>query len=119
LTKPKQKRKPRQVRSLRDLSGGINYASNVLAEEGRARLARIERLIEIVKAYLGTAARVTDAQAVTDLLADLRHYCDCKGLEFSSLDEAAIERYDDENTDQRDWPSPFRELKQAAYRQGS
>jgi hypothetical protein len=118
MTKTKQKCKARQINSLRDLSGGINYASNVLAEEGLARLSRIERLIQIVKAYLGTPARVTDAQAVTDLLADLRHYCDCKGLEFSSLDEAAIEQYDDENTDQGDWPSPFGELKEAARRLG-
>lgn len=119
MTKTKQKRKPRQVNSLRDLSGRINYSSNVLAEEGRARLGRIERLIRIVKVYLGSATRVTDGQAVTDLLADLRHYCDCKGLEFSSLDEAAVEQYDDENTDQAEWPSPFRELKEATHRQAS
>jgi hypothetical protein len=114
MTKTKQKRKQSQVNSLRDLSGGINYAANVLAEEGRARLSRVERLIRIVKAYLGSVERVTDAQAITDLLADLRHYCDCKGLEFSDLDEAAIEEYEDENTDHVEWPSPFRELKEAA-----
>jgi len=115
----KQVRNRRQTKLVPTARGGIIYASDVLAEEGRARINRIERLIRIVKNYLGSVACVSDEQAITDILADLRHYCDCKGLTFRKLERAAVALYEDENTDQSEWPSPFRDLKSAAYRHGS
>jgi hypothetical protein len=111
MPKKKQIRDRPLLRQVPKACGGINYASNVLAEEGRARINRMERVIRIVKTYLGSAAHVTDSQAITDLLADLRHICDYKGLAFQELERAAEELYEDENTDHGEWPSPFRDLK--------
>jgi hypothetical protein len=111
MSKRTQMRNRPQPKPVPKVRGRINYASNVLADEGRARIARVERVIHTVKAYLGSAAHVTDSQAITDLLADLRHICDYKGLAFRKLDRAAVALYDDENTDQGEWPSPFRDLK--------
>ena len=36
----------------------------------------------------------TDEDAVADLLADLRHYCDANGLDYATLDERGGMHYE-------------------------
>jgi hypothetical protein len=113
MTKRKQVSKRTRIKPARTPHVGIIYASDELADEGRARLDRMARIMRIVKTSLGSVARVTDGEAITDLLADLRHYCDCKDLAFSALNQKAIESYEDEVTGRDEWRSPFRDLKVA------
>jgi hypothetical protein len=115
MHKRKQMGNRRRPKLVTKAHGGIIYASEVLAEERRARINHIERVILIVKTSLGSVAHVSDDQAITDLLADLRHYCDYKGLTFRKLDADADALFEDDNAGQCEWPSPFRDLKDGAY----
>jgi hypothetical protein len=72
---------------------GLIPASDHIADERRVRTACIARIIRSVKSSLGSVARVSDDLAITDILADLRHYCDHRGLAFDRLDGAAHTQY--------------------------
>lgn len=37
-----------------------------------------------------------DAEAITDLLANIRHLCDLRGLDFAKLDRVAYSHYVEE-----------------------
>lgn len=64
---------------------GIIFESDNRADEEFLRMDRTSRIIHRFKTNLGAPTRVSDDRAITDILADLRHYCDCKGLEFVKL----------------------------------
>ena len=75
---------------------GIIPASDHLAEEARLRVARTERIGRTVEAYAKLGECRSEHLAITYILADLRHFCDSKGLSFNELDKSAIDVYDDE-----------------------
>ncbi len=68
---------------------GLIPASENIENELLARTARIGH---IVKVY-AKLVHGTDDLAITDVLTDLRHYCDRKGLAFRELDTAANEHH--------------------------
>jgi hypothetical protein len=70
-------------------TGTINFACHALDKEKRVRTNRTARILRSVKTNLGSVARVSDENAITDILADLRLYCDSKGLAFRKLSTAA------------------------------
>jgi hypothetical protein len=78
---------------LREARAGLIPASDDIADEKQARTNRTARIILTAKSYLGSVARVSDELAIRDILADLRHYCDCTGLVFEKLDRAAYALY--------------------------
>ena len=41
-------------------------------------------------------SRTSENRAITEILADLRHYCDLKGYAYDELDTAATELYESE-----------------------
>lgn len=68
---------------------GLIPASDDIENELDARTARVGRTL---RAYAKeTGGR--DDLAITDILHDLRHYCDTKALTFAELDAAAHEYY--------------------------
>jgi hypothetical protein len=93
----------RRIDLVREARAGLIPESDNLAEERLARMNLTERVIRSVKPYLGSLGRVSDDQAITDILASLRHYCDCKGLAFRKLDNAASALYVEEKADEAAW----------------
>lgn len=65
-------------------------------QTNRARSSRIAALLWDVR-------ETTDSpsEAVTGLLADLRHYCDAHALDFAQLDRVAYRHYTAEKGEQR------------------
>lgn len=59
------------------------------------------RNLGLIRSLLDTAyGRTTDDQeAVTNLLADVRHYCDAADLSFAECDREARQHYDDERAE--------------------
>jgi hypothetical protein len=68
-----------------------NIRSELLAATSRIALA--------IRAYSKSAKPGRDDQAITDILVDLRHFCDSKGLVFDDLNAAAVEHYWDQKAD--------------------
>lgn len=89
----------RRVYLARESRSGVIFASEDIAEEKRARLSNIAHVIRTAKTYLGSVARVPDDHAITNILADLRHYCDSKGLVFGKLTSAAHALYLEQKAD--------------------
>jgi hypothetical protein len=64
----------------------------------------MDRLHPVVMTYAklaGTNLRDRYDIAITDLLTDLRHYCDLKGLPFEELNIAASDAYAENEIDFR------------------
>jgi hypothetical protein len=68
---------------------GVIPASDHIQHELNLRTARIGRA---AKTYAHRERGQHDL-AVTEILQDLRHYCDIQGLAFQELDRVADERY--------------------------
>jgi len=68
---------------------GLIPASDDIEDELNARTAHIARAL---RAY-AKLTRGRDDLAITDILHDLRHYCDSKALAFDELATAAYEYY--------------------------
>jgi len=64
-------------------------------------MRRTTRIDRVVKAYARPSTRDSDILAISDILADLRHYCDSKGHVFDELDAAACENYYEEASQSR------------------
>jgi hypothetical protein len=75
---------------------GIIFASDHVAAELLAATSRIARALE---PYVKSAKLVPDDRPIREILIDLRHYCDSKGLVFDELNAAAEEEYWDEKAD--------------------
>lgn len=69
---------------------GLIPASDDMADELRAATARIGRT---VTAYAKSMKAGSDDLAIIDILVDLWHYCDSRGLAFREIDAAASEHY--------------------------
>jgi hypothetical protein len=93
MSNRKQTSKVRLSGLVREARAGLIPASDDLARERRLRANRTMRIIRTVKTYSGSVARVSDGLAITNIIADLRHYCDCRGLAFKKLDRAAYTLY--------------------------
>jgi len=62
----------------------------------QGRVAEVEQIASTPfgEQYVGAGGRIEDAQAfVTDLLANLRHFCDSRELDFGALDKTAHQHY--------------------------
>ncbi|HXM99334.1 MAG TPA: hypothetical protein VN982_12745 [Candidatus Dormibacteraeota bacterium] len=75
---------------------GLIPESDFIVEEVRVREARTSRIGRVIKAHARVLAQGSEALAIADILADLRHYCDGKGLSFDELDATACENYQEE-----------------------
>jgi hypothetical protein len=80
---------------------GLIPESDWIAAEVRARVDRTARISRVVKSHARLLTGGSDALAISEILADLRHYCDSKGLAFEELDAAACENYEDEASQSR------------------
>jgi len=86
---PKSKMNPRHSPSVIEARTGLIPASDDIEDELDARTARVSRTL---RAYAkGTNGR--DDLAITNILEDIRHYCDSKTLSFDELDKAAYNNY--------------------------
>ncbi|MGI9072367.1 MAG: hypothetical protein ACR2JB_13875 [Bryobacteraceae bacterium] len=95
----KQLRNARSAALVIEARAGLIPASDHIADEIHARKDRTARIDRTVKAYAKLPACGSDYRAITDILADLRHYCDTVGLNFRELDAAAYQQYEDEAAD--------------------
>jgi hypothetical protein len=75
---------------------GLIPESDWIAEEVRSRMERTASTGRFVSSHARLSSRGSDALAIKEILADLRHYCDSKGLGFQDLDAEACEDYQDE-----------------------
>lgn len=93
MPKNQQRENIRRAALVAEARAGLTPASDHIEAERHARLDRISR---VVKAYAKSVASKPgnwDGLAITDVLTDLRHYCDSNGLLFDKLDSAAYEYY--------------------------
>jgi hypothetical protein len=97
MPKGRQPNTPCRLYSEFQARAGLIPASDDIADERRARMNQTARIIRTVKASSGTVSRVSDDRAITDILTDLRHYCDSMELEFGKLDGAAYAQYLEES----------------------
>ena len=89
---------------VREARAGLIPESDSIAEEVRFRTRHTARIICTAKNELGSAAAVSDEHAITNILADIRHYCDCKCLAFSKLHAAAYTLYMEDKAYENTWP---------------
>lgn len=93
-----------RVQHVREARAGLITEFDDIADEIRVRTNRMARVIRTVKRSLGSVAKVSEEEAITDILADLRHYCDVSGMSFRKLHTAARARYVDDKTYESAWP---------------
>lgn len=116
-TNKRRKNKPPRVNLVVKARAGLIPASDDMADEIRARTNLTARIIRTVKPSLGSATCVSDDLAITNILSDLRHYCDCRGLAFKKLNKAACALYSEEKAYEAAWPTPAGYLESVTYRQ--
>jgi len=100
MSRRKQVSNTRRSDLVRTARAGLIPASDNLANEIRVRTNQTARIIRTAKTYLGSVPRVSDEHAIVSLLADLRHYCDCKGLTFQKLNRVAYATYLEDKADE-------------------
>ena len=96
--------------------GGLISASDDVINEILVRTNRTARIIRNVKPCLGSVKRVSDDLAIANILADLRHYCDCTGLVFGKLQKDANALYLEEKASEAACPAPSVYLDEVRYR---
>ncbi|HVB54852.1 MAG TPA: hypothetical protein VNE63_00260 [Candidatus Acidoferrales bacterium] len=96
----KQMSNARRAALVRQARAGLIPASDDMANEKRARMNRTARVARTVKAYERLHICGSKDLAITHILADLRHYCDCKGLAFHRFQTAAYALYSEEKADE-------------------
>ncbi len=79
---------------------GLIPASDCKSDEEQARVDCAASVIRVVKPRLGSVSRVSDEQAITNILADLRHYCDSKGLPFRKFKATSNALYLEDKRDE-------------------
>jgi hypothetical protein len=80
---------------------GLIPESDWIAEEVRARMDRTGRTSRIIKSHARLLTGDSDALAISEILTDMQHYCDSKGLAFEKLVATATEDYEDEVSQSR------------------
>ena len=100
---PNKKRstKTRRAALIVEARAGLIPASDDIEDEVRSRMDRTARIGRIVKVYARLLEHGSENLAISDNLADLRHYCNGKRLAFRELDTAACERYQEEEAQSR------------------
>jgi hypothetical protein len=73
---------------------GLSFTSDHVKNELFASTSRIAPTVQLC-----AKSRPGQSVAITDMLTDLRHYCDTSGLSFDELDALACENYWDEKAD--------------------
>jgi hypothetical protein len=111
----RRKNKPPRANLVIEARAGLIPASDDMADEIRVRTNRTARIIHTAKTYLGSVAHVSDDLAITNILSNLRHYCECRGLAFKKLDRAACALYFEEKTYETGWPTPPEYSKGETY----
>jgi hypothetical protein len=84
---------PRSTTSIVEARAGVIFASDYVLAELDAATSRVSRAL---RAHAKSTIRAGDHRAITDMLIDLRHYCDSKALAFDELNAVAEEHYWDE-----------------------
>jgi hypothetical protein len=93
----------RQIDPIREARASLNREFDRIEYEMRARARRTARIIHAAKGSLGSLMGVSDQQIVTEILADLRHFCDHNDLAFHELDKAAFAQYLEAKADELPW----------------
>jgi hypothetical protein len=75
---------------VREARAGIVFACDHIEAELSAAISHIGHT---VNAYTEVFHHSSADRAITDILADLRHYCDRNGLVFDTLNAAAEQQY--------------------------
>jgi hypothetical protein len=88
-----QQNKSRRVNLVIGARAGLLPASDDVANEIHIRTSQTADIVHTAKNHLGSVACVSDDLAITNILADLRHYCDTKRVAFKKLDKAARALY--------------------------
>jgi hypothetical protein len=73
-----------------------------IEDEISARMKRTTKVVRILKAHARLPTCGSEEQAITDLMADLRHYCHDEGLSFRKLDRAGYLLHLEEKTGRGD-----------------
>jgi hypothetical protein len=76
---------------------GIIFESDDIADERLAGMRAKGRVFRYIRAYAKSSTYGSESQAVIDILAYVRQYCDHKGLAFHKLEAAAHEAYLEES----------------------
>jgi hypothetical protein len=104
MPKRKQMSNTRRSDLVRRARAGVISESDNIANEIRVRTNHTARIIRAAKTHLGSVTRVSDEQAITDILADLHHYCDVKGLAFRKFHAVAYALYMEDKAYEAEWP---------------
>lgn len=86
----------RQAALTLEARAGLIPESDWIAEEVRARTNRTAQVSRVVVSHAKRLTNGSVGLAITEILTDLRHYCDAKDLVFEELDAAACENHLDE-----------------------
>jgi hypothetical protein len=78
---------------VREARAGVIPESDHIAKEIRARMNSAARLIRTLAAKGRLATLASEDRLITEILADLRHYCDFNGLVYDKLETAAADLY--------------------------
>ena len=78
---------------VREARAGVIPESDHIAKEIRARMNSAARLVRTLAAKGRRATRASEDRVITEILADLRHYCDFNGLVYDKLETAAADLY--------------------------
>jgi hypothetical protein len=93
MTNRRRRNKARWRELVIEARAGLIPECDDVEDEIRARMKRTARVVRILKGHARLPTCGSEDQAVTDLIADLRHYCHCQGLSFHKLDRAGYALY--------------------------
>jgi len=89
----RQSKLQRRSDSVMAARAGIIFESDDINDEKRSRIDAKARVFQAVEDYAESVTYGSERQAIIDILAEIRHYCDWRGFEFTKLDNAAREFY--------------------------
>lgn len=89
MTKRTWRRDLNCTSAVRKARAGLIPASDAILHEAQARLRDAERVVGAARKHLGSAALASNDYVITDILTDLRHYCDHNSLAFDQLSATA------------------------------
>lgn len=81
---------------VRDARAGLIPESDSVADEIRARMKIGAGTLLSLAANAERPSGTSENRAITEIPADLRHYCDLKGYAYDELDTAETELYESE-----------------------
>jgi hypothetical protein len=105
MPKKKQMIRTRRIGLTPETRAGLIPEADNIANEVRARTTQTASMIRTVATRLGSLSNVSEEYAITNILADLRHFCERKGLEFHKLQAAAHAIYLEDKSHEASWPN--------------